>query len=149
MSRKLGSVPLGELGPYLTQCCLGRGLPPYQVASLSIQPFGHNKHGSWFTRMQSASINCVSGGWLLCPFLSGEAGSPSNTVWPGPRPASTPSGILIHPTDWPQYTNVTDREDRQTVAQKASSPFTSSLFQLNLDQLVSFGLTLVLKKLLG
>jgi len=27
------------------QCCLGRSLPPHQVASWSIQPFGHNKHG--------------------------------------------------------------------------------------------------------
>jgi len=37
MGRKVGeaTVPLsvGELGPYLTQCHLGRGLPPYQVAS--------------------------------------------------------------------------------------------------------------------
>jgi len=33
----------GELGPHLTQCSLGRGLPPYQLASSwSIQPFGHN-----------------------------------------------------------------------------------------------------------
>jgi len=29
-----------ELGPHLTQC--GRGLPPCQVSSWSIQPFGHN-----------------------------------------------------------------------------------------------------------
>ena len=35
----------GELGPHLTQCGLGWGLPPYQVASWSIQPFGHNRHG--------------------------------------------------------------------------------------------------------
>jgi len=43
MGRKLG-VPLwgGELGPHLTQFGLGRGLPPYQMASWSIQPFGHN-----------------------------------------------------------------------------------------------------------
>ena len=34
--------PCEELGPHLTQCRLGRGLPPYQVASWSIQPFGHN-----------------------------------------------------------------------------------------------------------
>jgi len=26
-------------------------------------------------------------------------GSPSNTMWPEPRPTSLPSGILIHPTD--------------------------------------------------
>jgi len=33
---------VGELGPHLTQCGMGRGLSPYQVASWSIQPFGHN-----------------------------------------------------------------------------------------------------------
>jgi len=37
----------------------------------------------------------------------------SNTMLPGPRPTSIPSGILIHPTVWPQYTNVTDIQDRQ------------------------------------
>jgi len=31
-----------ELGPHLTHCCLGQGLPLYQVASSSIQLFGHN-----------------------------------------------------------------------------------------------------------
>jgi len=44
----------------------------------------------------------------------GGAGSPSNTVSPGPRPTSVPSGMLIHPTIWPQYTNVTDRQTGQT-----------------------------------
>jgi len=35
-----------ELGVHLTRCCcLGRGLSPCQVASWSIQPFGHNRHG--------------------------------------------------------------------------------------------------------
>ena len=38
---------------------------------------------------------------------------PHLTMWSGPRPTSVPSGILIHPTVWPQYTNVTDRTDRQ------------------------------------
>jgi len=45
----VSTVPfsVGELGPHLTQChlteCgLGRGLLLYQVASWSIQPFGHN-----------------------------------------------------------------------------------------------------------
>jgi len=45
--------------------------------------------------------------------LSGGAAFPSNTMWFGPRPTSIPSGILILPTVWPQYTNVTDRQDRQ------------------------------------
>jgi len=39
-------------------------------------------------------------------------------MWPGLKPTCVPSFILIHPTVWPQYTNVTDREtdrtDRQT-----------------------------------
>jgi len=38
------------------------------------------------------------------PFSVGEAGSPSNTISPGPRPTSVPSGILIHPAIWPQQT---------------------------------------------
>jgi len=50
---------------------------------------------------------------LLCPFpVGGRDGSPSNTMSPWPRPTSVPSGILIHLTDWPQYTNATDRTGR-------------------------------------
>ena len=104
MVRKEGGwcAPYGaELCLHLPQCGLGRSLPPCQVASWSIQPFGHNRHGP------------KSGGGVLWPFLWG-AGSPSNTMWPGPRPTAIPSFILIHPTVWPQYTNVTDRQDRQT-----------------------------------
>jgi len=79
------------------------------------------------------------------PFSVAGAGSPSKTMLLGPRPTSVPSDILIHPTVWPQYTNVTDRQtdrthrhDRQrshsigrtilrTVAQKINS-FTDRLF---------------------
>jgi len=35
MGRKVGAavaLSVEELGPHLTQCRLGRGLPPYQVA---------------------------------------------------------------------------------------------------------------------
>jgi len=44
LGRKLGGCsPLeGELGPHVTQCGLGRGLPACQVSPWSIQPFGHN-----------------------------------------------------------------------------------------------------------
>jgi len=39
--------PLGvELGLHLTQRCPGRGLSSYQVASWSIQLFGHKRHGT-------------------------------------------------------------------------------------------------------
>ena len=34
----------GALETCLIQCCLCRCLLPYQVASSSIQPFGHNRH---------------------------------------------------------------------------------------------------------
>jgi len=47
MDRKLGDglCPVGSLlGSHVTQRGLGRGLPFYQVASWSIQPFGHNRH---------------------------------------------------------------------------------------------------------
>ena len=58
---------VGELGPHLTQCGLGRGLPPYQVAHWSNQPFGHNK---W-------AENCGA------PFWEGvEAGSLAKAVVP-------------------------------------------------------------------
>jgi len=43
-----------------------------------------------------------------CTSLRGAAGSPSHTISPGPKPTSVPSGILIHPTVWSQYNNVTD-----------------------------------------
>ena len=55
------------------------------------------------------------GGGLCAPFRGG-AGPPSNTMSPEPRPTSVPSGILIHPTIWPQCTNVTDRQDNGPVA---------------------------------
>jgi len=110
MGQKLGeeAVPLWGLG---------RRLPPYQVASSSIQPSDHNRHGQK---------------WGLSPFWGGGTGSPSNTMWPGLRPTSTTSLISINPIGWPQYTNVTDRTDRQwsdsigrtglqTIAQKSTS----------------------------
>jgi len=84
-----GCAPWGlELGPHLTQCCQGRGLPSYQVmASWSIQPFGHIKHGPKI------------GG---CALFGRGSWSPSGTVWPGPRPTSIPSGIFINAAVWPQ-----------------------------------------------
>jgi len=49
---------------------------------------------------------------LLCPFPSWGQLGPHLTMPPGLRPVSVPSGILIHPTVWPEYTNVTGRQDR-------------------------------------
>jgi len=47
---------LQELGPHLTQCCSGR--PSCQVASWSIEPFGHNRYGPKI--------------WGLCPLREGS-----------------------------------------------------------------------------
>jgi len=45
MAENWRAVPfLRGRGPHLTQCGLGRGLLSCQVASSSIQPFGHNRH---------------------------------------------------------------------------------------------------------
>ena len=52
------------------------------------RPFGHSRHGP---KIEGP-----------CPFWG--AWSPSNTVSPGPRPTSVPSGILIDPAIWPQQT---------------------------------------------
>jgi len=53
-------------------------------------------------------------GEVALPVSVGEAGSLSNTMSPGPRPTSVLNGILIDPTAWLQYTNVTDRQTGQT-----------------------------------
>ena len=84
------AVPLsmGELGPHITQCRLGQSLPTkcYRDPSsrLAIIDMGRNE-----------------GGGCCAHFLFGAARSPSNTMSPGPRPTSVPSGSLIHPTVWP------------------------------------------------
>jgi len=102
--RKLGFPTFGEgdLCCHLTQCRLGRRVPAYQVRSRSSQPFGHSRHGPKLG---------------ACLFGGRAAGSLSNTMWPGLRPTSMPSFILMHPTILPQHTNATDRtrqRDRQT-----------------------------------
>ena len=45
----------------------------------------------------------------------GGARSLSNVMSHGPMSTSAPSGFLIHPTVWSQYTNVTDRQDNGPV----------------------------------
>jgi len=62
-------------------------------------------------RLATTDIGWKVGG-CCAPFRGGSC-VPSNIMSPGLRPTSIPSGILIHPTVWPQYTNVTDRHDRQ------------------------------------
>ena len=73
--------------------------------------------------------------WDCSAPFRGGSWVPSN-MSPGPRLTSVPSGILSHPTVWPQYTNVTDRQTgqrsrsiRRTVTCKA--PFTRYNLLLN------------------
>jgi len=51
---------------------------------------GHNRHGP---KRGGAAVH-----------LSRRAGSGtlSNTMWPGPRSTSVPSGVFTHPDVWPQ-----------------------------------------------
>jgi len=66
MDRKSGALPPfwgGDLGLHLTQCRVG--LPSYQVASRSIQPFGHNI-------LTTADMGRKLG--AVCPFGEGELG---------------------------------------------------------------------------
>jgi len=132
-------VPLlGELGPHLTLCRLVRGLPPYQVAYWFIQPFGHNGYGPkigdlcpyWGELVPHLTQCGFRAKWHLDPssrltttdmgqelrygsaFCVGT-GFSYKLMWPGARPTSIPSGVLIRRTIWPQYTNVTDRQTGQ------------------------------------
>ena len=51
-----------------------------------------------------------SGGGCCAHFRGEELGPHLTECRLGPRSTSVPSGILIHPTVWPQHTNVTDRQ---------------------------------------
>ena len=52
---------------------------------------GHNRQGP------------KRGGGAAEP-LSRAVRTPSNTMWPGRRSTSVPSGVVIHPAVWPQRT---------------------------------------------
>ena len=60
-----------------------------------------------------------SGGAAMPLSVGREAGFLSNTMSPGPRPTSVPtvpSGMFIHLAFWPQYINLTGRQDIGPVA---------------------------------
>jgi len=56
------------------------------------------------------------------PFWGGRAVSPSNTKSPKPGPISVPSGILIHPTIWPQQMWAKNWGDCAPLGRGAGSP---------------------------
>ena len=61
------------------------------------------------------TIDMVRKAGCCCALFCVGSWSPSNTMSPGSRSTSIPSDILICPTVWShsQYTNVTDRQDRE------------------------------------
>jgi len=62
MGRKFGGLcPFGggELGPYLTQCGQGRGLPACQTSSWSVQPFGQSARTSQTDRQDRQRTDSI------------------------------------------------------------------------------------------
>ena len=87
---------VGVVGPHLTQCCLTKA---YCRTMWHLDPSNC-----------LATIDMGRKVRGFCPPF-GRAGSLSNTMWPGHSPTSTPSGILIPPTAWPQQTWAADYTD--------------------------------------
>jgi len=75
---------------------------------------------SWDGRPFRRNRHRPKSGGGCCALSVGGAGSPSNTMAPGPT--SAPSGILIHPTVRPQYTNVIYRQTGQTDRTSVQGP---------------------------
>ena len=67
-------------------------------------------HGFYGRRQNPCVRKQQKLGWAVVPLSVWAAGSPSYTMWPGPRPTFLPSFIFIDPTVWPQRTNFTDRQ---------------------------------------
>ena len=70
-------------------------------------------------RLATVDMGRKVGEEYCAPFRWGLLG-PHPTVSLGLRPTSIPSGILIHPAVWPQYTTLqadrTDRQDNSPIA---------------------------------
>jgi len=111
MGRKFGAPP-----PFL-----GRGaVSPSNTKSPWAEAYLHTKWNlDLCSHLATTDMGRKLGG--LCPFGGGEAGYLSNTMWSGPRSTCMPSFILIRQTVWPQYTNVTDRQDRTDRKQRSDS----------------------------
>ena len=75
----------------------------YTKKSSAVAEMGDRARAKWAEKWE---------GGFCVPFRGG-AGSPSNTMWPGPRPTSVPNGILIHSTVFDHNTPTvqTDRTD--------------------------------------
>jgi len=76
--------------------------------------------------------------------LLGELG-PHLTMWPEPKPTCMPSFILIHPTVWSQYTNVTDIQTDKPVG--FQGPIVPPVPNANSSECPQFGMPADLRSL--
>ena len=119
----------------------GRCRPPFGGGGLSQVPIWHNVALAEAYLLPSGVLihpavwpqqSCAEKWEGCCAPFRGGAGSPSNTMWPGPKPTSIPSGILIiqpfgHNTPTLRRDRTGQRSDstgepfHRTVAQKRST----------------------------
>jgi len=72
-------------------------------SEIEIRTVSHTVMADPVASGHTATIDMVRKEEWYIPFVR-EAGCSSNTMSPGPRPTSVPSGILIHPAVRPQKT---------------------------------------------
>ena len=113
-----GCAPLGGSGPHLTLCCLGRGLPPYQVASWSTDmgqnwglcPFGDRGLGPHLTqcRLGQGLSPCQVSSWSIQPFCHNRHGPKLGVLCPilvglGPHLTQCRMGGGLPPYQMPSW----------------------------------------------
>jgi len=81
---------------YITGCLGFRFLGDRLYKSSAVAEMGDRVHNRHRPRIWGAAVP-----------VSRRAGTPSNTMWPGPRPTTIPSAILVHPVlghngHWPK-----------------------------------------------
>jgi len=93
MGRKLGTSPFS--GVAASPCNNVAWTAAYLRTKWHLDPS---------SRLARTNMGRNSGEGAVPPFGGEGGGSPSCTMWPGLRPASIPSGILIHGSVWSQQT---------------------------------------------
>jgi len=93
-----------QMGPLLSPATIVGG--DVEQSCSPVRPSGCSvwlKYDAYYLGAYSrfATINMGRKLGAVAPFYGG-AESPSTTMSPGPRPISIPSGILMHPSIWPQ-----------------------------------------------
>jgi len=119
LSSRLATIDMGRKVGW--GCCapLGRAWSPSNTMWSGPRPTSAPSDPAIWPQYMSRKV------WgLLCPLFAGAKLGPSLTqshsvAWL--RPTFVPSVILIHPTVWPQYTNVTDRQPTALDRQRSDS----------------------------